>query len=206
MTYLGNHFEQIFGLLALIVANLLAYGTRLGIAVREIGGYMTGVDGGYAIAQETDAVVGIVADVLVFGIEQDMPPVDMSRWQDGRPASVAHDADLDDSAEHVERRLVHQRQSVGVHDFLIDGKGGGAHVLMADGVGGDGVMDLFGTTVPAEFGEVCTFQSSQQDDGVGSGDELFLPDSVGYVPLAVDGPGFQLTVKRQHQPTALSQS
>ena len=73
-------------------------------------------------------------------------------------------ASLHNSTQHADGWLVHEFERVGVHHLLIDGESGGTHLLLADGVGGDGIVDLLRATVPTQFLEVGEFEPTQQDD------------------------------------------
>ena len=93
---LADHAHQVVGLIALVFTDQLLDGLWPLIVLGEVGGQMVCIEADGRETEDIDAVVDVVADVLVLGIDEQASPVDRL-WQIGLgPASVAKGTGLDD--------------------------------------------------------------------------------------------------------------
>ena len=96
---------------------------------------------------------------------------------------------------------VHFFASVGIHNLLIDGKGLSCHLCGSDGVGVDGVMNLFDAGIETVLSEVGSLKLAQGDDGIDVLNVFALnQQQVDALGLAhgTKGKGLHLTVESNH--------
>ena len=114
------------------------------------------------------------------------------------PALIAHDTCLDNHLEGTTGEVVHQFEGVRVEYLLIDGKCLGSHLGRTDGVGGNGIVNLFYTWVPTQLHKALSLHFAQGDHGIGPLDKLALYQRHSGTLLGgqhLQGKGLQLSVR-----------
>ena len=170
----------------------------------EVSANLLEVDEGRRELQHADAVIGIEADVLVLGINQQVAPIDEARVERGGvdPTLVAHDARLDDGLESRQGRGVHPLEGVRIQHLLIHGKGLGGHRCRSDGIRINRIVNLLNAGVKTVLTERRCLHLAKGDDGVGPLQIFALNQEQTHALLlahSAGSKGLQLAVKRHHE-------